>query len=422
VLVGGSVSVGFTIQNPNASLLTNVSFTDALSGLAVASPNGVASSCAALTATSAVPGSTSITVSGSLDPSETCDVFVAVTGTSAGSHDNTTSPIGSTETGPGSASNTATIEVLLPVDLTKAFLPTSVALLGSSTLTFTVTNPNAVSQTHNNGLTEIGFDDFLPAGLQISAPDGLLNDCVAPTSGVTSDASVNATAGGTSISVLGLGLDPGASCTISVSVTATTLGSKVNTTTAPTFAFDAGEPAGGSGAPATDTLDVQGIDVSIGKTHVGTFTQGDVGRAFTITVTNVGTQPTSGTLTVTDTLPAGLTPTAISGTGWTCLSPPALSCSRADALAPAASYPAITLTVDVSPAAASPLVNTATVSGGGDIDPANNTANDTVTVGAAPPPAAVIPTLDGAGLAALCAALAAAGWAVQRRRLAARRP
>jgi hypothetical protein len=80
-----------------------------------------------------------------------------------------------------------------------------------------------------------------------------------------------------------------------------------------------------------------------------------------------------------DTLPAGLTATALSGTGWSCTLA-TLTCTRSDALAPLGNYPSITLTVDVGSAAGSPLINTATVSGGGDANPANNTVDDTVVV------------------------------------------
>ncbi len=58
-------------------------------------------------------------------------------------------------------------------------------------------------------------------------------------------------------------------------------------------------------------------DLAITVTHSGNFTQGDVGDAYTITVTNAGNGPSSGTVTVTNALPAGLTATALSGTGWT---------------------------------------------------------------------------------------------------------
>jgi hypothetical protein len=83
---------------------------------------------------------------------------------------------------------------------------------------------------------------------------------------------------------------------------------------------------------------------------------------------------------VTDSLPTGLTATAITGTGWTCTLA-TLTCTRSDALASNASYPVITLTVNVASNAPATMINTATGSGGGDATPGNNTATDTATIG-----------------------------------------
>ena len=88
-------------------------------------------------------------------------------------------------------------------------------------------------------------------------------------------------------------------------------------------------------------------DLIIAKSHAGDFHQGDIGDVYTLTVTNVGQRPTTGVVTVTDTLPAGLTATAIAGTGWTCTVAP-LTCTRNDALAAAGVYPVITITVNVA--------------------------------------------------------------------------
>lgn len=96
---------------------------------------------------------------------------------------------------------------------------------------------------------------------------------------------------------------------------------------------------------------------------------------YTITVSNAGAGSTTGTITVTNTLPAGLTATAMSGTGWTC-NVGTLTCTRSDALAAGTSYPPITLTVSVAPTAPSSLSDTAAVSGGGDTSPANNSATE----------------------------------------------
>ena len=121
-------------------------------------------------------------------------------------------------------------------------------------------------------------------------------------------------------------------------------------------------------------------DLTIAKTHTGSFTQGDTGKTYTITVTNSGTAATSGTVTVTDALPAGLTATAFAGTGWT-VDLPSLTATRSDALASSASYPALTLTVSVA-ANATSGTNVAAVSGGGETNTANNTVSDATTVNA----------------------------------------
>lgn len=123
-----------------------------------------------------------------------------------------------------------------------------------------------------------------------------------------------------------------------------------------------------------------GPDLRITKTHSGNFTQGQLGATYTVVVTNHGAQPSVGTVTVTETPPAGLTVTGMTGNGWTCTQP-AGPCARGDALAVGASYPPITVTVNVSATTAGVVVNAVSVAGGGDLDTSNNTATDPTTVG-----------------------------------------
>ena len=126
-----------------------------------------------------------------------------------------------------------------------------------------------------------------------------------------------------------------------------------------------------------------GPDLTILKTHSGNFAPGDTGRVYTITVTNSGGAATNGTVAATDSIPVGLTATAIGGTGWACTQP-AGPCSRSDALLPGKSYPAITLTVNVASNAASSVINIAAVSGGGESNTTNDTATDVTTIVAQP--------------------------------------
>ncbi len=132
-------------------------------------------------------------------------------------------------------------------------------------------------------------------------------------------------------------------------------------------------------------------DLTITKTHTGNFTQGQTGAQYTITVTNSGTAPTGGSVNVTDTLPTGLTATALSGTGWTCSISGPILCRRSDALAAGSSYPSLTLTVNVASDAPSSVTNSATVSGGGEKNTANNTATDPTTINQTP----TAPTCNG---------------------------
>ncbi|MGA9333742.1 MAG: hypothetical protein WBV39_05630, partial [Rudaea sp.] len=121
-------------------------------------------------------------------------------------------------------------------------------------------------------------------------------------------------------------------------------------------------------------------DLTIAKTHSDPFTQGDIGDTYAITVSNApGLGPTTGTVSVVDTLPAGLTATAIAGTGWSCTLG-TLTCTRNDVLASGASYTVITLTVDVSMSAPASVTNTATVSIGAESNTGNDSVDDPTTI------------------------------------------
>ena len=124
-------------------------------------------------------------------------------------------------------------------------------------------------------------------------------------------------------------------------------------------------------------------DLTVTSTHTGSFTQADAADTYTLTVTNGGTAATSGTVTVTDTLPNGMTATGLSGTGWTAAAN-LLSATRTDALAAGSSYPALTLTVSVSPTAVSGS-NSVAVSGGGETNTSNDSATDATAVTALTP-------------------------------------
>jgi uncharacterized protein (TIGR03437 family) len=103
--------------------------------------------------------------------------------------------------------------------------------------------------------------------------------------------------------------------------------------------------------------------LSIASTHSANFVQGQTAATYSVVVSNAfGTGSTSGTVTVTEIVPAGLTLVSMSGTGWNCSD---AICTRNDALNRGASYPPITVTVNVADNAPALVLNAVTVSGGG---------------------------------------------------------
>ncbi len=131
---------------------------------------------------------------------------------------------------------------------------------------------------------------------------------------------------------------------------------------------------------ASNSLDiVSSADVSITKTHTGSFTVG-VNGTFLLAVANAGVD-TSGALTVTDALPAGLGYVSGTGAGWTCgAAGSTVTCSNPAGLASGGST-TITLTVSVGPAAAPGTTNTASVTAvRADANTGNNTSSDPVSV------------------------------------------
>lgn len=108
---------------------------------------------------------------------------------------------------------------------------------------------------------------------------------------------------------------------------------------------------------------VEVADLAITKSHSGSFLVGETGY-YVLRVANNGPDATSGSITVTDTLPSGLTYAGATGNGWSCgASGQTVTCSRSDSLAMGEIAPDITLAVSVGAAAYPSVTNTATVSG-----------------------------------------------------------
>jgi uncharacterized repeat protein (TIGR01451 family) len=244
------------------------------------------------------------------------------------------------------------------------------------TYTITVTN---LGQAATSGALQ--WVDTLPTGLTatgLAGPSGWT--C---TVGTLTCATSNALAGGAS-----------AVFTLTVNVAANAAPLIANTVTV----SGGGDVHLNNDTASLATPIIQVADLTITKTHSGSFVEGRSG-AYTITVGNVGAGPAVGTVTVTDILPSGLGALSMSGSGWTC-NTSTLTCTSSSVLASNTSYPAITLTVLAGKA--QPIVtNTAHVSGGGELNTSNDTATDpttiiqTVQVTVTTSPANLLVTVDG---------------------------
>ena len=229
IQVGGSSTLTFTVTNPNVSTaLTNVSFSNTLpAGITEVSQTGGTCSTVATGGGSfnfnAGAGTLSST-SNSLAAGGSCTIQIQVTGASNETANDTSSTVTSTQ-GTGTAgSATLTVNPDAAPTLGEVFGAASIVSGASTSLTFTVTNPNSTAP-----LSNVSFVDTLPAGLVVSTPNALAGTCLTTAGGVTAG-SVTATAGSGSISLSALGLAANTSCTFSVNVTGTTAGVQTNLT------------------------------------------------------------------------------------------------------------------------------------------------------------------------------------------------
>jgi uncharacterized repeat protein (TIGR01451 family) len=124
---------------------------------------------------------------------------------------------------------------------------------------------------------------------------------------------------------------------------------------------------------------VAGADLVPSKVHAGGTFVGGQPYDFTIGLTNSGDLPTTGTVTVEDTFdPAQFSSVnSAAGPGWACSTAAAtVTCIRSDPLPAGQPYPPIVVNATVADPVPATVINTATVSGGGDIDGTNNSATD----------------------------------------------
>jgi hypothetical protein len=227
----------------------------------VASPNGLSNTCGGSPAATAASSSVSLS-GGTVAANSSCTLSISVTGTAAGVKNNTTGTLSSAESGVGAISNTATMTVLAPPTIAKAFGAATLLDNATTSLTFTLANPNSTAS-----LTGVGFTDTLPSGLTVATPNGQSGSCGGGT--------ITATAGSNTVSLSGASLAASGSCVFSVNVSRTGTGNQLNVTGNVTSGN------GGSGNTASAAV------IAVQRTFTGPTATGGVGTA-TITTANGG--------------------------------------------------------------------------------------------------------------------------------------
>ena len=173
--------------------------------------------------------------------------------------------------------------------LAKTFTPATIAAGSTSTLTFTLTNPNSVP------LTAAAFSDSLPSGMRVAASPAASSTCA----GVT----FNPAAGATSFTLSGASLPASGSCTAQVDVTVTNAGTYLNNSGFLSSAESGTNSGAGGSASATLTaLAPPQISKVFGPNPVKAGSPSTL--TFTITNPNPGTGLTG--VAFTDDLPLNL--------------------------------------------------------------------------------------------------------------------
>ena len=225
---------------------------------------------------------------------------------------------------------------------------------------FVVTNIGGASS--SGGIT---VRDTLPAGLTFSA------------SGSGGAGWITARLGSVITATYAATLAAGDSAKFDIQVNASASASPSKTNSATVYTAGDANPANDR---AVDPTVVMGVpDLTIDKRHTAPFVVGQTG-SYTIVVTNIGTAATSGTVVAADSLPAGLSLLAVSGSGWGfATGGPLVTAVRNTPLAPGDSAK-ITLDVSVGANAMPSVTNTAQVFAPGDVNFSNDRDSDPTSV------------------------------------------
>lgn len=300
----GNYSVlSITLSNPTTATtsLTGVAVTDNFpTNLVVYGTPDTSNSCGGTyrdqSGNAIGSNDTGITLTGvTLAPNATCTITVRVRSGTAGSYTNTTNAVTSTNGGTGTTAS-AVLTVARPA-IAKSFATSPIAAGASSVLTLTLSNPT------NAAMTAAAFTDTYPSGMTNAA---------APTASTTCGGTVTAAANGGSVALAGGTIPANGTCTVTVTVTASSTG--VNTVAVGGLTVNGGAS---NGTPASATLVVYDRPDVVKAFSPAVILPGGSAQ-LSITLTNNNSVDASGVGFI-DTFPSGMvvaaTPSASSSCG-----------------------------------------------------------------------------------------------------------
>lgn len=245
-----------TLANPNPFVaLTGVTFNDVFptlpGNMRIAAPLTTTNTCLGTLQDSdgntLAAGDLGVRLIGGVLPANgSCSVSVRVSVNAAGSYLNTSGAVSATGTPAGNTAS-ASLGVVAPPNVSKAFLPSEIGAGRISQLRITISNTSGTDE-----LTGVAVTDNYPSGLVNASPSNVSTACTAGSSVMV----IGGAPDGNFIALNNGTLKPSGSCTVSVDVTAATVGSYVNTTSAVT------STNGGTGGSASATLVVSGFALS----------------------------------------------------------------------------------------------------------------------------------------------------------------
>jgi uncharacterized repeat protein (TIGR01451 family) len=307
-----SSTLTITLTNANAAALTAVAFSDTLTNMQISAAGAAGGTCTGAASNVFAAGATALSFSGITVPANgSCTVTIKVASANvspAAGWPNQTSGATSTQTPTaGSTPSAANLIVIGYATIAKAFAPASIVLNGTSTITFTLTNPNGI------GLTGAGFTDNFPVAPGPMTTTAAAQNYIGAGRGTCTGAIPSAGTGpAASVTFTGIAIPANSSCTVLVDVTAGTAGNYTNLASGVTAA-----ETGATAGPASNsaTLAVGGISItkSFLPTNIG------VGEHTTITFAISSTVAVAQTaMTFTDTFPGGMSVASPLTTGNTC--------------------------------------------------------------------------------------------------------